>query len=323
MSSSVNKFMGPYKEASLYLFRSVTPIHVGSGRGGELVDLPIQRDSMNLPIIFASSIKGALRSIFENKDFEEDLFGPKPEATSQFAGAAAFLDARILMFPVRSLKNLYCYVLSPISLRYLLEYLVIVSSFSNKTDINTYIESVKILITKAKNLGSNEILLSKDAKDFLMLSDLGIILNETFIYKEPNSIKLLDNAGENALKEIYKLLKLEKIDNQIIKRIVIVHDEQFKELLERSIIRQIRIRLKPETKTVERGALWSEEYLPRDSFLIWGCLFSDSKKSDNVKASDLKKTFETELFTNRDVGYIILGGEVTIGKGVLEVFKIP
>jgi len=322
MSSPIIKFMGPYKEASLYLFRSVTPIHVGSGRGGELVDLPIQRDSMNLPIIFASSIKGAFRSIFENKNFEEDLFGPKPEVSSQFAGAVAFLDARILMFPVRSLKNLYCYVLSPISLRYLLEYLVIVSKFSNKTDISNYIDSIKVLITKAKDLGSNEILLSKNAKDFLTLNNLGIILNETFIYKEPNSIKLLDNAGENALKEISKLLNFVKVDDKTVKRIVIVHNEQFKDLLERSIIRQIRIRLKPETKIVEKGALWSEEYLPRDSFLIWGCLFSDSKKSDNIKASDLKQAFESELFSNSNMGYIILGGEITIGKGVLEVFKI-
>jgi hypothetical protein len=46
-----------------YLLFAVTPIHAGIGREEEeYVDLPIQRDFLGLPVIWESSIKGALRT---------------------------------------------------------------------------------------------------------------------------------------------------------------------------------------------------------------------------------------------------------------------
>jgi len=46
----------------LYI-KALTPIHVGVGRGEAThVDLPLQRDEFGFPTIWASSLKGAIKS---------------------------------------------------------------------------------------------------------------------------------------------------------------------------------------------------------------------------------------------------------------------
>ncbi|RLF01570.1 MAG: type III-B CRISPR module RAMP protein Cmr4, partial [Thermoprotei archaeon] len=39
----------------MIIFKPVTPLHVGAGRGlEEAVDLPLQRDNLGLPVIWGS-----------------------------------------------------------------------------------------------------------------------------------------------------------------------------------------------------------------------------------------------------------------------------
>src|SRR5579884_1452111 len=116
-----------FKQAKVLFLYTETPLHTGSGSSLSVVDLPIQRERhTNLPMVQASGLKGSLRDYAENKAKNEKdgsakdlmknkitlVFGPEKEG-SEHAGAISFTDARLLLFPVRSLKGIFAWVTCP------------------------------------------------------------------------------------------------------------------------------------------------------------------------------------------------------------------
>src|SRR6202049_4941732 len=105
----------------LYLYVE-TPLHAGMGSGLSSIDLPIQRErTTQYPMIQGSGIKGKLRSVAEDMVERKTgtltdervtiMFGPKTTG-SDHAGALIAGDARILLFPVRSLSGVFAYTTS-------------------------------------------------------------------------------------------------------------------------------------------------------------------------------------------------------------------
>ena len=101
-----------------------------------IVDLPIQREKhTDYPKIEASGLKGAIREIFrtqpnldqlkcdwgitsvEDTKYTEAIdltFGPDTsEQSNLHAGALGFTDARLLLFPVKSVKGVFAWVTCP------------------------------------------------------------------------------------------------------------------------------------------------------------------------------------------------------------------
>jgi len=96
-----------YKKAALLTFYAETPIHMGSGQSVSYVDLPIQRERhTSFPVLWASGIKGVIRNLalrkWTDKDKVNTIFGPDPEDASDFASCISITDAKILLYPVRS-----------------------------------------------------------------------------------------------------------------------------------------------------------------------------------------------------------------------------
>lgn len=112
-----------FKKANLMFLYTETSLHAGSGTSLGVVDLPIQREKYtDFPVIQASGVKGAIREWFEfqdkdNKDKRklELTFGPETIGSEEsgYAAAITFTDARILLFPVRTLKGIFAYCTSP------------------------------------------------------------------------------------------------------------------------------------------------------------------------------------------------------------------
>ena len=104
---------------TMYLYTE-TPLHAGAGSGLSSIDLPIQRErATQYPMIQGSGIKGKLRATLEgNPAISEDMinivFGPLSTsgAGSDHAGALIAGDARLLLFPVRSLNGVFAYTTS-------------------------------------------------------------------------------------------------------------------------------------------------------------------------------------------------------------------
>lgn len=100
----------------LYALRCLTHLHAGSGDSGlGVIDKMVQRDPTdNLPTVFSSSLKGALREHFEKVAKSDQkvinrLFGAGTQTQGKeehfAAGSLVFGEARLLSLPVRSDKH--------------------------------------------------------------------------------------------------------------------------------------------------------------------------------------------------------------------------
>jgi CRISPR-associated protein Cmr4 len=97
------------------LFQAITPIHVGSGQDVGLVDLPVIRErTTGHPFLPGSGVRGALRDRCEEKDvlLTRRLFGDDREGEIS-AGCLSFLDAHLLLFPVRSAPGPFVWITCP------------------------------------------------------------------------------------------------------------------------------------------------------------------------------------------------------------------
>src|SRR5215472_13191158 len=104
--------------STLYLYTE-SPLHAGVGSGLSSIDLPIQRErTTQYPMIQSTGIKGKIRAAFEGsrKHLTEEeramvdvVFGPPSTSGggSEHAGALIAGDARLLLFPVRSLNGVF------------------------------------------------------------------------------------------------------------------------------------------------------------------------------------------------------------------------
>ena len=121
-------------KAAMFLY-CVSPVHMGAGTALGAIDNPIQRERhTEHPMMAGSGIKGALRDMFEGPLTEEErkdpkslpnrIFGPATDA-SDHAGAIAFSDAQIVLFPVRCLRRSFVYATCPTALARLHRLLVL------------------------------------------------------------------------------------------------------------------------------------------------------------------------------------------------------
>jgi CRISPR-associated protein Cmr4 len=104
-----------FDQAAMLFLYTETPLHAGSGTSLGIVDLPIQRErTTGYPMIQASGLKGCLRDVASGNSQQkvEIVFGPDTQQASDHAGALSVGDARILLFPVRSLIGVFAWVTS-------------------------------------------------------------------------------------------------------------------------------------------------------------------------------------------------------------------
>ncbi|MCX8167344.1 MAG: type III-B CRISPR module RAMP protein Cmr4, partial [Candidatus Micrarchaeota archaeon] len=131
-----------FKEKKIMFLIAETPVHAGSGSGIGVIDLPIQRERhTDFPKIESSGLKGCLRDVMMSSNKPSDT-GVKPldvtssenetgdqskkvtylsllfgsEVEEAFSGAVSVTDAKILLFPVKSLKGIFCWITCPMVL---------------------------------------------------------------------------------------------------------------------------------------------------------------------------------------------------------------
>lgn len=289
-------------KSQVFYLQNLTALHVGTGQGIGVVDLPIARaKATNLPIVPGSAIKGVLRdelvaqSLLEAKDVKT-LFGPDTALEDAHAGAIAFGDANLLLLPIRSFAGTVAYATCPFILR------------QYQRD-NQLVQGLDI-----PHLDES----SDDKISARVASDSCLKVGKTeMIALEDLDIKVYDNeATQKWANAIATSLYADDTQNykewreQIVKRFVILPDNIFSFLADTATEIRTRIRIVRETRVVKDGALWTEENLPADS-VFWGVLgVSDSRnKSDKKKAEELAKLLPQEEMQ------IQIGGKHTVGRG--------
>jgi CRISPR-associated protein Cmr4 len=306
-----------YSSATLIFLKALTPVHVGTGREEALhVDLPVQRDEFGFPTIWASSLKGAIKANIRDEKIKigneeisfRKLLGSDPGELETTPSHIAFLDAKLLLIPARSLDNVWIYVTTP----HLLEYLnIYLSIFNEITGSNLSLDLSHIINYVSQGVAITSRVSEKSAPG----SNVKIIVNETEIQAvyDPDIVKKikLDAVLQGVAKDV--------LDDVASHGIVIVPDKDDRGLaiIRRSMMMQYRVRLKRETKTVDTGP-WSEEYLPLKTVLVSVALCRDAqgKSGEKVLAKDLCKKLR-DMFSNKS---IYVGGKETIGRGLVKIY---
>ena len=280
-------------KAKLFFIKAITPLHVGSGRDLGVVDLPIQREAhTGFPKIEASSLKGAIRSAFtqENDEIEaEKIFG-----TGDNAGELGFSDARILFFPVKSVKGVYAYITCPMVLNKFCE---------DKTLIKYEKLNNGFIIPKIDNLDDNKCIILENKK--IVINNKHVILEEySFEIEEMNSEEFIKIPNLNINKE----------------RIVIVSDDNFAHFVKNSTEVITRIKIDNTTGTVQTGGLFTEEYLPAESILYSISITNKPYKPNNIELFKSEK--DVLDFFSEIPNVIQIGGNSTLGKGIVEIIGV-
>jgi CRISPR-associated protein Cmr4 len=290
-------------EATRMLFLYVeTPLHAGTGSGLGAVDLPVQRErATGYPLVQASSLKGVLRAeAKEDSARIEAVFGPDTGEAHKHAGALSPGDARLLLFPVCSLLGVFAWTTSAHALA-------------------RFLRDAKVA---GLALGWD---VPKPAKETALVppgSDLvadGQLVLEEFAFTAQENAQVQTIAkwlARNALPEgddVYGYWQ-----KKLPRSLVILPEDDFREFVRFSTEVVTRVRLDPKKKTVEPGALWTEENLPTDT-LLYAPVFATKPRtpSDDHGLADAEAVLD--FVQNQELKRVQLGGNETIGRGIVAL----
>jgi len=289
-----------FKEKMILTLYAQTPVHMGSGVSVSYVDNPIQREKhTDFPILASSGIKGVIRDLAErmwnDKDKVNIIFGPETGSKGgyqDYASCISFTDAKILLYPVRSVRGVFAYITSP----------YVLNRFKNE---------LKSIIKD--NLGDIPSLLNED--EILVCSDSKLKIDNDKVALEEFIFGITSQNIDNLIGELSKYLPLE-ID--LKSHFAIVHDNVFKDLVKYAVEIRTRIKIDQTTGTVAEGALFTIEFVPAES-VFYGFLFvTDPYKKDQSKVNDARGVAE-EMRNLLDNSIIQFGGDETLGMGLMKV----
>jgi CRISPR-associated protein Cmr4 len=295
----------------LYAIHALTPLHVGSGKGIDFIDLPIMREKVaGWPYIPGSTIKGKIRANFvQNKKIEENLikiaFGSSNESDNDSgnAGSIVFSDARILCFPIRSLNGTFAYISSPLVLNSLLRDLTAIQ-------IDISLKNLSEIVIN-DSVGYCE----KDSINIFKENEKSLIVLEDLDFVPENSPEI--EAWSKWIAEFIYPADI-KWQTEFRKRFIILTDNHFNFFCHTATQIDAHIRIDPEKKITRDGALWYEESLPAETILsgiVW-CdqIYSKGSLSKEITPQRLLDT----IIPIDQIQTIQLGGKLSTGKGLLR-----
>jgi CRISPR-associated protein Cmr4 len=306
-------------KSMLFLFTE-TPLHAGTGRAMGTVDLPIQRErATGYPMIQASGIKGRLRAYYKDVMTNEDLFtvfGPNTDEAAKHAGALSFGDARLLLFPVRSLSGVFAWVTSVDAL----------ARFYREAVAVGQIPTWKV---PEKEPTNDEIWVGDDKELGIKVGDESRIVLEEYSFKSVKSDVDVKAIGEwlavNALpkKPSEEEAKKGAVDEYeywrkaLSQKLCILPQDAFRDFTLYATEVQTHIKLNPDKKTVENGMLWTAESLPVDTLLYVPLIAQISRQGNKLSAENVLKKI-TAPASNK-ITRINFGGDETTGQGFVAV----
>ena len=157
-------------------------------------------------------------------------------------GNLAFVDARILFFPVKSLRGIFALVTCP----YVLE------RFRKDTDVNISLPEVP-----------------KSASECIVIEDSVITVSNKLVLEEFALTAKTAKTGNIQIEDQSLSSMIDMIDMIDLKRVAVVHDDLFSHIVKNYTEVQTHIKVDIEMGTVEGGALWTEEYVPAEAIFYF------------------------------------------------------
>lgn len=280
-----------------------SPIHAGTGSELGHVDLPIQRErATQIPTIHSTGVKGVARDLGRrcgqvDEEVVRELFGSDPPSGPGGAalepGALVFSDARLVLFPCRTAGPVFAWVTSP----YLL----------NRLRRDAREAGCPGVPTTDPRPSDHEAMVTNQAA----FPAGGVLLEEFDFARRPEEV-----VGQWAgfLRTLLPASPEYAFWRELLPRnLVVVSDDNLRDFVTYATEIVTRIRLDREKKTVETGALWTEEYLPQDSLLysVVGVTLRTRGRETEVLArlATIVGAFPVAQF----------GGKETVGRGIVRL----
>lgn len=287
-------------------------VHAGTGQQLGAVDLPVQRERhTDWPTIYGSGLKGVLRdhakddsAKFNGQEIEA-VFGPDSDKgnngeQNRFAGALAISDARLLLFPVRTLGKAFAWITCPMAWARL-ERDAADAGLPNFPNMDT------------KNLPNPEKVQvpSKWIAPAILLEEFEYM---TFQYKKVD--ELAEWIGKYLLPQdaVYAYWR-----TLLAESLTIVCDDDFRDFTRQATEIVTRIKISSDTKTVADHMLWTEENLPADSLLYSLVVAWPPAKGSDSGLADANSVMEKFSNLIENCGVIQVGGKETVGRGFMAV----
>ncbi len=319
-------------EASCLMYVYVeTPLHAGSGQGLGGVDLPIQRERVTgYPLVQASGVKGKLRAearprIQVHPPLEGDaiwktIFGPETGRASDHAGAVSPGDARLLLFPVRSLAGVFVWTTSRDALARFFR-----DAAAARQSLGFDRNGQKVSLVLPTNPQIDNALVPPGN----VVTAGGKVVLEEFSFTPIEEQVVKDIAEWLAANTLPPGGEYDYWRSKLPTSLVVLPENAFRDFTMFATEVVTRVRLDDEKKTVVRGALWTEESLPTDT-LLYVPLHATRARS---YTKDGKHTpgVPPDWYENGGAGKVLrfvqglgltrvqLGGDETVGRGAVSV----
>lgn len=302
-----------YEQAALLGFYAETPLHPGTGQAIGAVDLPVQRERhTGYPLIPGSSIKGVLRAaaerVYGNGDQRVSiLFGPSNERASEHAGALGVTDARILLFPVRSLFGVFAWITCPF---------VLERFHRDASLVGLPLESWPQ--AAALQPPQDQVLVALQSA---VIREGEVTLEEfTFPAQRQEAVQQTAQCIANYV--FPALPEYEPWRTRVARHLVILPDNDFADFVRFATEVVARIALDDDTKTTsgKGGNLWYEEQLPSETVMYSLLLASRPRRQSNGLQSAADVLAELQRLALERVQ---VGGDETVGRGIVAVRLEP
>jgi CRISPR-associated protein Cmr4 len=290
------------ENTQIYWLHTLSPTHVGAGRGVGYIDLPIHRDKvMGWPLIPGSAFKGVwadhFRATADARRSDPKLglaFGraSDQETNASNAGALVPTDARLVCLPIRSFYGTFAWCTSPLALQ-LLHRDLSVAKMADIPGVPPPLDEDVVHRTTSTRLEDG---------GRIFLEDLDFTGRECAT-ATAWAQRLADWVFPGDDNEAWR--------ERFVERFAVVPDAVFDFLTETGTEVSARVRIDDDTKTVKTGQLWNEESLPAESILA-GLVCCDrvyASKAHGVTAADLVREFASESLS------LQVGGKATVGRG--------
>jgi len=286
----------------IYWLHTLSPTHVGTGRGVGYIDLPIYRDKVTgWPLIPGSAFKGVWADHFRATEGARSsnpklglAFGRASDQATNASNAGALVptDARLVCLPIRSFHGTFAWCTSPLALQ-LLHRDLSLAGMPDLPPIPPLLDESMVHRTTTTRLEDGGRIFLED------LDFTGRECATTTVWAK----RLADSVFPGDDNKTWRA--------RFVERFAVVPDTVFDFLTETGTEVSARVRIDDDRKTVPRGALWNEESLPAETILA-GLVCCDrvyARQPNAVTAADLIREFASDSLS------LQIGGNATVGRG--------
>ncbi len=274
-----------------------------------------------------------------------ELFGPEREnaqtqragngtgqATSRpqdHAGALIIGDARLLLFPVRSLYGIFAYTTSYYALhRFMRDAQVSLKPPPDwkLSELPERLTTAQALVTRESDVVPEDTLVLEEfsfqaEKNTIVTEIADWLANNAFPQSLANNIPSQKEEANNASPQ--KEQNNSYFASKLRRSLVILSDDDFRDFITYSTEVVTRISINSETKTASDQGLWTEENLPSDTLLYIPVYATQSRlPSASQENAHQRKSGAGILTSARKIlppgTYIQLGGDETVGRGIVR-----